>query len=68
MRSFRSYYRTSDGSADYRFTFEEQSDGTWRAYIEEQPPTVAGRPTPTPLIDCPKGAASTSAGQGTSIP
>lgn len=31
------YYRTSDGAADYRFSFEEQYDGSWRAYIEEQP-------------------------------
>ena len=44
MRRFRSYYRTSDGSADYRFTFEEQPDRTWRAYIEEQP-SYLGRST-----------------------
>jgi hypothetical protein len=31
------YYRTADGSADYKFSFEEQGDGTWRAYIESQP-------------------------------
>ena len=42
MRSNRAYYRTSDGSADYFFNFEEQSDGTWRAYIQQQP-TYRGR-------------------------
>ncbi len=31
------YYRTSDGSADYKFSFEQQSNGIWRAYIEDQP-------------------------------
>lgn len=46
MRRYGSYYRTSDGLADYRFIFEEQSDGTWRAYIEEQP-SYRGRPTDT---------------------
>jgi len=44
MRKHRSYYRTSDGSADYQFVFEEQPDGTWRAYIEEQP-SYCGRVT-----------------------
>lgn len=28
-----SYYRTKDGLADYWFSFEKQSDGSWRAYI-----------------------------------
>jgi hypothetical protein len=37
MRRYRSFYRTSDGAADYQFLFEEQADGTWRAYITEQP-------------------------------
>lgn len=31
------YYRTRDGYADYRFSFERESDGSWRAYILEQP-------------------------------
>jgi hypothetical protein len=31
------YYRTKDGNADYKFSFEEQPDGKWRAYIEDQP-------------------------------
>lgn len=31
------YYRTKDARADYEFSFERQSDGTWRAYIESQP-------------------------------
>ena len=30
-------YRTKDGQADYRFTFENQSNGTWRVYIASQP-------------------------------
>lgn len=33
----RSSYRTKDGRADYRFSYERQSDGTWRAYILNQP-------------------------------
>jgi len=30
-------YRTLDGRADYAFSFEQQPDSTWRAYIEGQP-------------------------------
>jgi hypothetical protein len=30
-------YRTKDGRADYGFSFEQLSDGSWRAYIENQP-------------------------------
>jgi hypothetical protein len=30
-------YRTKDGRADYEFSFEQQSDGQWRAYIVSQP-------------------------------
>lgn len=37
-------YRTSDGQADYEFSFERQSDGEWRAYILSQP-SYRGRPT-----------------------
>lgn len=33
----RAYYRTRDGEADYRFSFRQQSDGTWRAYVLQQP-------------------------------
>jgi hypothetical protein len=44
MQKHRAYYRTSDGSADYLFSFELQSDGTWRAYIERQP-SYQGRAT-----------------------
>ena len=33
----RASYRTRDGGADYRFGFRQQPDGTWRAYILEQP-------------------------------
>lgn len=32
-----SNYRTKDARADYGFSFEKQSDGTWRAYIVSQP-------------------------------
>ena len=42
--SLKRYYRTSDGLADYSFSFENQSDGTWRAYIEDQP-SYRGRET-----------------------
>lgn len=31
------FYKSSDGATDYRFSFEKQNDGTWRAYIEGQP-------------------------------
>lgn len=37
MRRHQAYYRSRDGSADYSFSFEQQSDGTWRVYIEGQP-------------------------------
>jgi len=33
----RATYRTKDGRADYSFSYERQSDGTWRAYIVSQP-------------------------------
>lgn len=33
----RVYYRTKDGQADYGFSFEEQNDGSLRAYIESMP-------------------------------
>jgi hypothetical protein len=44
MSGYTSYYRTRDGRADYRFSFERQSDGTWRAYILSQP-SYGGRDT-----------------------
>ena len=31
------YYRTKDGRADFGFSFERESDGTWRAYIQSMP-------------------------------
>ena len=31
------YYRTRDGRADYRFSIEEQRDGTYRPFILSQP-------------------------------
>jgi hypothetical protein len=30
-------YRTRDGQADYKFSFEQQANGDWRAYILSQP-------------------------------
>ena len=44
MNIYHSYYRTSDGLADYLFSFEEQRNGTWKAYIEAQP-SYQGRAT-----------------------
>lgn len=38
------YYRTKDGRADYGFDFERQGDGSWRVYIQSQPPYM-GRDT-----------------------
>lgn len=38
MQKHRAYYRTSDGMADYYFSFEKQPWGEWRVYIEAQPP------------------------------
>lgn len=34
---YRKIYRTKDGCADYEFSFEKRSDGSWRVYIENQP-------------------------------
>jgi hypothetical protein len=31
------YYRTRDGRADYHFSIERQTDGTYRTYILSQP-------------------------------
>jgi len=42
--TFRAFYRTKDGQEDYEFSFERQSDGAWRIYIEDQP-EYNGRPT-----------------------
>ena len=44
MRKQTAYYRTSDGSSDFKFSFEEQTDGTWRPYILRQP-SYRGRET-----------------------
>ena len=33
----RLFYRTSDGVADYCFSFEGEADGSFRAYIVDQP-------------------------------
>jgi hypothetical protein len=38
------YYRTRDGRADYGFSIERQSDGTYRPYIASQP-TYGSRST-----------------------
>lgn len=37
-------YKTKDGETNYQFSFEEQSNGEWRAYIEWQP-SYRGRST-----------------------
>jgi hypothetical protein len=37
MRIHSAFYRTKDGSCDYQFSFEEQTDGIWRPYILSQP-------------------------------
>lgn len=37
-------YRTKDGLSDYEFSFEQQRNGEWRAYIVSQPP-YRGRDT-----------------------
>lgn len=44
MKRYRDYYRTRDGLAYFHFSFEEADDGTWRAYIDQQP-SYAGRAT-----------------------
>lgn len=44
MRMLAVFYRTQDGRADYYFSFEEQPDGSWRAFILSQP-TYEGRST-----------------------
>ncbi len=44
MRKHRAYYRSSDGGADYFFSFERQSSRRWRVYIEQQP-SYRGRAT-----------------------
>lgn len=31
------FYRTKDGKADYKFSFEQQRDGDYRAYVESSP-------------------------------
>lgn len=31
-------YRTKDAREDYEFSFEQQRNGSWRAYIVSQPP------------------------------
>lgn len=31
------FYRTSDGRADYRFSFEQQPSGDWLPFILHQP-------------------------------
>ncbi len=36
-RSFFKYYRTKDEQEDYGFSFEEQADGSWLAFIVQSP-------------------------------
>ena len=42
----RAVYRTSDGAADYAFSFETQEDSCWRVYIENQPTYQGGSDDP----------------------
>lgn len=35
--AYTTFYRTKDGREDYQFSFEQQSNGQWRAYITRQP-------------------------------
>ncbi len=44
MQKHRAWYRTQDGAKDYAFSFEQQSNGIWRAYIDSQP-SYQGRAT-----------------------
>ncbi len=44
MKKRTENYRTKDGRKDYKFSFEEQSNKEWRAYIEKQP-SYDGRPS-----------------------
>lgn len=44
MRKETISYRTTDGLADYQFSFEEQPEDDWRIYIEWQP-SYQGRET-----------------------
>ena len=37
MEKVMRYYRTKDGRADYQFSFEQQRDRSWRAYILNMP-------------------------------
>ena len=43
MQKIQDKYRTKDGQTDFVFSFEEQSDCSWRAYIES-PIAYRGRP------------------------
>ena len=40
MITHKSKYRTKDGRADYGFSFEQQSVGNWRVYIDNQHATA----------------------------
>lgn len=40
------YYRTRDGRADYRFSFERQADQSWRIYVTAMPPSATPRGDP----------------------
>jgi hypothetical protein len=37
MNNIAIFYKTKDCQANYRFTFEHQSNSTWRVYIFSQP-------------------------------
>ena len=38
MITHKAKYRTKDGMADYAFSFEQQTGGNWRVYIDNRPP------------------------------
>lgn len=37
MNIYKKVYTTADGSDNFFFSFEQQSNGTWRVYIERIP-------------------------------
>ena len=65
MRRFRSYYRTSDRSADYRFTLRGAIRWDVEGLHRRTAPPYRNRATDASLllIDCPMAAVNTSAGQ-----
>ena len=50
------WYRTSDGNDYFRFSFERQADGNWRAYITEMPGYDSRDASPSVSHRLPDGA------------